>query len=121
MLTYVVFLFFLTKLILDNTRMSSVVEETSVGNKKGLMKYLLICMLFVISFLSVEVNTHQVTRYNFKTKLRLYLQSGYNQVDLFAGFSFLLYAIFLLLSYSVADQGERVTEPLFFAAKFTRK
>ena len=51
----------------------------------------------------------QVTLYNFKSKISHYIGNGYNQVDLFSAFTFIIYVVLTFLV-----QGD---ENVYLAAK----
>ncbi|KAL5254996.1 hypothetical protein ACHWQZ_G014443 [Mnemiopsis leidyi] len=116
MVTYIVFLVFQTIVILDTTRIKSASQahngdnlETWDDDEKQLQFNILLCLVFVVCFLSVEIDIKRVTRYNFKSKICHYISQGYNKVDLFAAFTFIIYVILTFLM-----QGD---ENVFLAAK----
>ncbi|XP_063682437.1 uncharacterized protein LOC134817234 [Bolinopsis microptera] len=110
MVTYLVFLYLQTLVILDTTRITPTIygdiygdqgwyfgKEKRSDEEERLRCYIRACLVFVLCFLTVEIDISQVKSYNIKSKLCHYFSNGYNQVDLFSASTFLLYVILTFL------------------------
>lgn len=94
MLTYIGFLYAMTMLVLDTTRPRAepkAGEDTDDQSNLSILGY--VCIVFVVCFIAVEIEFNEVTRYNVFSKFKVYIKSGYNQIDLLSAFSFIVHFI----------------------------